>query len=214
MLNQTQEKEIEKIFQEYQNDIKPLVYYIERKYHKFPLSLLNEIRDVFDHLSRCYCTNTDIENFNEKDYIDKNIEKAQNHFTRIKLDAYKYINDFKARDFKRWKRKYNKYDLQNINDGEFWKEILDLEYESEKLFVLARKMESIDIENAYDLFYQSTEKYEKIEELISNKQKLIVKAKFKYRRVTLFNNIVTFIIGIITGVLASIIYTNVIAPLF
>ena len=57
---------------------------------KFPKGLLKEFRDVFDHISRCY------EEDAAEQYIEENIQKAENHFNRIKLDTYKYISDYKA----------------------------------------------------------------------------------------------------------------------
>lgn len=200
----TQETRIEEIYLDYQKDIKPLVYYIERRFHKFPLSLLNEIRDVFDHISRCYNPEA------KQEYIDENIKKAENHFTRIKLDAYKYVNDVKRKDFTKWKRKYNKYDLQNINDGDFWKRILDLEDEAEYLFTKAKEMETKNVNESYDLFYQSAEKYNEIDNSIREKRQLIVKAKFKYRRETFLNRLTGFIIGVLTSLIASILYANII----
>ena len=87
-----------------------MTFYVERKFHRFPKGLLKEFRDVFDHVSRSY----------EKDateqYKQENIQKAENHFNRIKLDTYKYVSDYKKREFVRWKKKYSKYDLQNIKD--------------------------------------------------------------------------------------------------
>lgn len=198
----TQETKIKEIYLDYQENIKPLIYYIERKFHKFPLSLLNEIRDVFDHISRCYDPDA------EQSYIDENIRKAENHFTRIKLDAYKYVNDAKRRDFIRWKKKYNKYDLQNINDGDFWKHILDLEDEAECIFAEAKKMESKDVEKSYGLFYQSAEKYKEIDNLINEKRQFIVKAKFKYRRITILNHAIGFLVGVASSIIASIFYTD------
>ena len=61
----------------------------------FPKGLLKEFRDVFDHISRCY------EEDAERQYIEENIQKAENHFNRIKLDAYKYVSDYKKREFAR-----------------------------------------------------------------------------------------------------------------
>ena len=197
------ETKIKEIYADYQENVKPLIYYIERKFHRFPLSLLNEIRDVFDHISRCY------EPYANQKYIDKNIEKAQNHFTRIKLDAYKYVNDVKRKDFVKWKKKYNKYDLQNINDGDFWKHILDLEDEAERLFAEAKKQETKDVNESYDLFYLSADKYEQIDNLIDEKRQFIVKAKFKYRQMTFFNHLTGFIIGIISSIIASVLHTDV-----
>ena len=105
MLTDEQEGRIRSLYTGYQNDIKPLTFYVERKYHKFPKGLLKEFRDVFDHISRCY------EEDAERQYIEENIQKAENHFNRIKLDAYKYVSDYKKREFVRWKKKYAKYDL-------------------------------------------------------------------------------------------------------
>lgn len=158
---------------------------------------MNEIRDVFDHISRCYSPNA------KQEYIDTNIIKAMNHFTRVKLDAYKYVNDSKRRDFTRWKQKYNKYDLQSINDGEFWASILNLEDEAELLFSKAKKEESKNIDEAYHLFYESAEKYSIIEDLIRSKRNFIVKAKFKYRRNTFSNHAFGFLIGVASGIVAN-----------
>ena len=197
MLTKTQENVICEIYQDYQEDIKPLVYYIERKFHKFPLSLLNEIRDVFDHISRCYIPDA------KPEYINTNLSQAKNHFTRVKLDAYKYVNDSKRRDFTKWKWKYNKYDLQSINDGEFWAAILNLEDEAESLFSRAKDEETKNVEQSYHLFYESAEKYNKINDLIREKRNYIAKAKFKYRRETIINQAVGFVIGVIGSIIAN-----------
>lgn len=197
MLTNEQEKRIEALYVEYQEDIKPLTFYVERKYHKFPKSLLKEFRDVFDHISRCY----------EKDateqYKEDNIKKAENHFERIKLDTFKYVSDYKKREFTRWKKKYLKYDLQNINDGEFWKKILDLEDEGERIFSSARSIESKDIVKACELIQESTMKYEEIKQLIDSRRVLIIKAKFKYRKVTLLNWLIGFAVGVVASIIAT-----------
>lgn len=199
MLTSEQEKRIKSLYIEYQEDIKPLTFYVERKYHKFPKALLKEFRDVFDHISRCY------EEDATEQYKEDNIKKAENHFDRIKLDTYKYVSDYKRREFSKWKRKYSKYDLQGINDGEFWKEVLSLEDEGERIFASARSIEAKDIVGACDLIQESTMKYEKIEALINDgeKRKLIIKAKFKYRRVTVLNWLIGFAVGVIASIIAA-----------
>ena len=153
---------------------------------KFPKGLLKEFRDVFDHISRCY------EEDAAEQYIEENIQKAENHFNRIKLDTYKYISDYKKREFVRWKKKYGKYDLQNINDGIFWKTILDLEDEGERIFSGARSIESKNIVKSCEMLQESTIKYDEIFKLINKKRELILRAKFKYRRVTLVNALLVF----------------------
>lgn len=197
MLTETHEKEIAQIYSEYQNEIKPLVYYIERRYRKFPISLLNGIRDVFDHISRCYRDDVD------SNYIDENIMKAKNHFTRIKLDAYKYVYDTKQHDFAKWKRKYNKYDLQNINDGEFWEYVLESGDEADKLFNEAKEQEAIDVNASYELFYQASQKIDDIFQTIKDKRQYIIKAQWKYRKITITNQVIGFIVGILGSIAAT-----------
>lgn len=197
MLTSEQERRIKSLYVEYQEDIKLLTFYVERKYHKFPKSLLKEFRDVFDHISRCY------EEGATEQYKEDNIKKAENHFDRIKLDTYKYVSDYKKREFSRWKKKYSKYDLQNINDGRFWKRVLDLEDEGERIFTSARSIESKNIVKACELIQESTMKYDEIAQLIEKKRVLIVKAKFKYRRVTLLNWLIGFGIGVAASIIAA-----------
>lgn len=197
MLAKEQEERVRLLYIEYQEDIKPLTFYVERKYHKFPKSLLKEFRDVFDHISRCY------ERDATEQYKEESLKKAENHFDRIKLDIYKYVSDYKKREFSRWKKKYNKYNLQDINDGMFWKKVLELEEEGEKIFSDARSVEAKNIVKACELIQDSTMKYEEITQLIDSKRELILKAKFKYVRVTFLNGIIGFIVGVVASVIAT-----------
>lgn len=200
MLNKKQEERIKSLYLEYQEDIKPLIFYVERRYHKFPKALLKEFRDVFDHISRCY------EEEATERYKEDNIRKAENHFDRIKLDTYKYVSDYKKREFSRWKRKYSKYDLQNINDGKFWREVLELEDEGEKIFSYARSIEAKNITKACDLIQESTMKYDSITQLIDEKRDLIIKAEFKYIRITFLNWATGFGVGVLASIIATWIY--------
>ena len=70
MLTKEQEERVRLLYIEYQEDIKPLTFYVERKYHKFPKSFLKEFRDVFDHISRCY------ERDATEQYKEENLKKA------------------------------------------------------------------------------------------------------------------------------------------
>lgn len=200
MVTKGQEKRIIALYVEYQENIKPLTFYVERKYHKFPKSLLKEFRDVFDHISRYY------EEEATEEYKEENIKKAENHFDRIKLDTFKYVSDYKKREFLRWKRKYSKYDLQSIDNGGFWKEVLNLEDAGEKIFSEARSIESKDIVNVCNLIQESTLKYDEISALLQEKRDLIIKAKFKYRKVTILNWLIGFGGGIASSIIAACLY--------
>ncbi len=201
MLTNEQKARIDNLYKEYYADIKPLTYYVERKYHKFPKGLLKEYRDIYDHISRCYANDT------TNDLIEENIKKAEHHFERIRLDIYRYVCDYKKREFIRWKKKYSKYDLQNINDGTFWKSILEMEEQGEQKFFYGRDLEAKNIEKACEYLKESFKVYDKIMELIDEKRSLIVKAKFKYKRVTIFSQIMGFVLGILASIIASWVWT-------
>ena len=173
---------------------------MERKYHRFPKGLLKEYRDIYDHISRCYADGAD------NDLIEENIKKAENHFERIRLDIYRYVCDYKKREFSRWKKKYSKYDLQNINDGTFWEEILSKEELGEKKFFEGRDIESKDSLKACEYLQESIVIYGDIMDLIDKKRPYIVKAKFRYRKATIFSQLLGFGLGIIASIVASLIW--------
>ncbi len=183
-----------------------MTFYVERKFHKFPKGLLKEFRDVFDHISRCY------EKGAAEQYKEENIQKAENHFHRIKLDTYKYVSDYKKREFVQWKKKYAKYDLQGIDNGDFWETILKLEDEGERIFSEARSIESKDVAKACEMLQESTIKYDEIFQKINRARKHVLKAQFKYRRVTLVNGIIGFLLGIVASIAATCLWEIVIKP--
>ena len=114
----------------------------------------------------------------------------------------------KKGNFQFGRRNISKYDLQNINDGEFWKKVLDLEDEGERIFTAARDIEAKDIVKACNLIQNSTMKYDEITQLIDEKRDYIVKAKFKYRRVTFLNWLIGFVIGVVASIIATWIWEN------
>lgn len=204
MLTETQKERINELYIDYLKDIKPAIFYVERKFHKFPKALLKEFRDVFDHIARCY------EEDATEEYKNENLTKAKNHFDRIKLDTFKYVSDYKKREFTRWKRKYSKYDLQNIDNGEFWKLVLDLEDEAEQIFSQARSIEAKSVVQSCELLQESTEKYDEIQDSINKKRELIIKEKFKYKKVSLMSRVSGFILGIATSIIAAYIWEYII----
>ncbi len=197
MLSEEQRQRIEGLYIEYQQEIKLLMFYVESKYHKFPRGQLKEFRDVFDHISRCYVSDI------SDDKIEENILKAENHFTRIKLDTYKYLHDYKSQEYDIWKKKYSKYDMERIHDGQLWVDILELEDEAEDFFDKARKVEQTDINKAFEYLQESTARYADIDEIISSNRELIVKVKWKHRIIFMAETGVAFVIGVIASLVAT-----------
>lgn len=197
MLTKEHETRITNLYKNYSAEIKPLTYYVERKYFKFPKGLLKEYRDVYDHLARCFADDaTEV-------IIEENLKKAENHFDRIKLDIYKYACDYKKREFVRWKKRCNKYDMQSIDNGDFWKDILDMEDEGEAKYFEGRKVEARDINEACRYLRESFEIYGNIDDLIEKKRELIVRVKVRHLRNSFLNQVVGFVVGIAASIIAS-----------
>lgn len=197
MLTEEQNARIINLFKIYSSEIKPLTYYVERNYFKFPKGLLKEYRDVYDHLARCY------EDDATNECIEENLKKAENHFDRIMLDIYKYACDYKRREFTRWKKKYQKYDMERIDNGVFWKDILDKEDEGENVYFTGKKLESKNIKEACSYLKKSFEIYDDIDFLIKDKRELILDTKKRYQAISFGNQIIGFIVGVMASVLAS-----------
>lgn len=234
MLTEEQQKRVEKLYKIYIDEIKPLTFYVERRFHKFPMSLLKEYRDVFDHISRLYQDEEQLEEGisndynegiryievgeNEKiedaikaeiiEYKEDNLKKAENHFSRIRLDIFKYVSDYKCREFEKWKKKYTKYDLERIDNEEFWKGILEQEQKGEDLFEKAREIEPRSIDSAINLMQDSLELYENILQTLNSDEtkRKILGVKRKYIRVSFTNFAIGFFAGTLGSLIASAIW--------
>ncbi len=71
-------------------------------------------------------------------------------------------------------------------------------------------MESKNIAKSCEMLQESTIKYDQVFRLIDDKRKLILKAKFKYRRVTLLNGIIGFLIGVVASIAATYLWETVV----
>ena len=77
----------ERLYSFYNDRLRWVIIFIESRYKKFPVPILNEIRAVQDHIARCY--DKDIEG--GEAFINDQMRAAQSHYTRCLLDGYKYI---------------------------------------------------------------------------------------------------------------------------
>ena len=64
------------------------------------------------------------------------------------------------------------------------------------------------------MLQESTIKYDEIFKLIDKKRELVLRAKFKYRRVTLVNGIIGFLIGVVASIAATYLWETVIQQFF
>ena len=141
----------QEIYNIYNNDIKDAIIFIESEYHKFPVPFLNEIRAAQDHFSRCLSYPLDNSDWNI--YVTGQLKKAKGHYDRCLLDCYKYI----------WYR-YGSHlsrthfipkvcgKLQDIDNGDFYKEYKRLQKLAKECNKKARKTETTDKAEAKKLF--------------------------------------------------------------
>lgn len=141
----------QEIYRLYDEDIRDAIIFIESEYHRFPVPFLNEIRAAQDHLARCVGYPLDNEDW--ETYVSGQLKKAKGHYDRCLLDCYKYI----------WYR-YGSHlsrvhlvpkifgKLQDIDNGEFYKEYKRLRKAAKDCNRKARKTETRDKEEAKNLF--------------------------------------------------------------
>ena len=69
--------------------VKAAVAFYEVKYNKIPADLLNEIRNMFDHVARCYVLHGIASDTPNVDAIARHLVMARGHLERLHLDLYK-----------------------------------------------------------------------------------------------------------------------------
>ena len=146
----------------YNDRLRWVIIFIESRYGKFPVPILNEIRAVQDHIARCYDNNM----ANDEQYIDEQMRAAKGHFMRCLLDGYKYIwyhytPEVRQKYF--WAKLLG--DLQSIDNGDFVKQISKLRVDAKAMNFKAREMESKDKDVSLDLYEQSIGKLIQLDEL-------------------------------------------------
>ena len=154
----------------YNDRVRWVIVFIELRYKKFPVPLLNEIRAAQDHVTRCY----EPDKSDNREYVESQIEMAQGHYMRCLLDGYNYIWYHFGADIKR------KYflarilgKLSDINNGDFVVEMQNLFRRAKKDNEQARLMETKDKKMAIDLFEKSIGALVKLDELYDDNESAI-----------------------------------------
>ena len=154
----------------YNDRIRWVIVFIELRYKKFPVPLLNEIRAAQDHVTRCF----EQENATDRDYISKQMAMAGGHYMRCLLDGYKYIWYHFGADIKKkyfLARLFGK--LSDINNGEFAKEMQALFHQARKDNEQARLLETKDKTLSIDLYEKSIGALIKLDDLYEDNHSAI-----------------------------------------
>ena len=188
---QIEEMEIE-IYEQYQNIIAPYIAELEVRDGEYPIEILNEIRSIFTHLSRCKLQNS----LNE-------IESANRHVKRAILDCYKYICISIAQNIYEFRQDYIKVDLTLADNGRFLVKLNDLELIARNAFEEAKKSEikHESTETKYKLYEKAYNAYNEVEKFIANSNEALLFASShsrKSNRITMISCIITIISIVIT----------------
>lgn len=153
-------------YQDYLQHLKPLQALVESQYQSVPAQILNEIRAFTDHIASCYYTSA------TEHSIQENIEKAESHLLRIKLDCYKFIIVYLHREYVKKFRKFEIFfDLNKIDNGNFVVQYYHIRKEGEELVFQAKKLESEDKDQALQTFEQAMNKYFELKHLVESNRR-------------------------------------------
>lgn len=139
------------LYSEYTNKLKPLLAFVESVAQNFPGPILNEIRAINDHISRCYWVGkSDAECLEE-------VRKAKGHLSRSIFDAYKYLVIVYERKVKEFYAQYKDVCIAIVDDGKFLPELNRLHTIARDLAFQA-KMEEAKAFPYKNLSYEAYEK--------------------------------------------------------
>lgn len=185
---------LEKLYQQYNDPIKPLLAEIEAVYEKFPLALYNEIRAMNDHVARAFTTKDD-------NKAKQQIEKAFNHVNRITRDCYKFLDLYYKQEAEKFDKSICSVEPRTTQEYKQMAEYGSLSDKATQLVEYAKQQEHLttdeetykNFENAY-LAYRDLHKF-----IVDNRREVMLikrKKSFKGFLSAIFS-IVTFILGCI-----------------
>jgi len=82
------EKSLKELYEFYW-EIKSAVALYEVRFNKIPADLLNEIRNTFDHVARCYVLHGMVSENPNIEAVTRHLVRARSHLERLHLDLYK-----------------------------------------------------------------------------------------------------------------------------
>jgi len=178
------------VYQFYNEKVKILYSEIEARNNSLPVELLFEIHSAFDHLKRIH-----VDGEPEKQCA----EKAFSHLKRGLLDAFKLKLMYHNKDYS--KILNLKADLRLIDNGSFLPSLLCKRKEIIGIAKTARLFEGKnDTDEAFEKWYEVSDLIDQFEKEYFDSSKIQWAKKISF-----FHFSITFIVGIIAGVIGSVI---------
>lgn len=195
----TRNEKIVDIYGTYHTTIAPFILQLETLDGEFPIEILNEVRAIFTHISRC-CVTKDIEVYED------NIEKAQRHTKRAVLDCFKYLCLSYDEHFKRFEEMHANVDLTSIDNGDFLPKLHKMRKTAVELVLEAKKadLEGKGENELYEAYEKAYNAYDDLYGLIEGSHEKLDRARKLSNRKDVMT-IVGFVVGIL-GLAASVIF--------
>lgn len=185
---------LEKLYQQYNDPVKPLLAEIEAIYEKFPLPLYNEIRAMNDHVARAVTAVDD-----EKAVIQ--LEKAASHINRITRDCYKFLDVYYKREAERFDKLICTIEPSTTEDYQRMADYGKLSDKATNLVEYAKKNEHlVSDEETYVNFEKAYNAYKELHSFIVNNRRIVFSLKRK-KRIKMIGSVIfsifTFLLGCI-----------------
>lgn len=183
------------VYKFYNEKVKIIYSEIEARNNVLPIELLFEIHSAFDHLKRIHV---------DGESAEEQAGKAYSHLKRGCLDAFKLKLKFFNDDQKKVYGK--KADLRIIDNGTF---LTDFISERNKIVTCAKEARIMegqkDVEAAFEKWYNVSTMIDAFEQRFFDSTKIQWAQKQSFFRFG-----ISFVVGVVTGVLASIIVSFII----
>jgi len=178
------------VYQFYNEKVKILYSEIEARNNSLPVELLFEIHSAFDHLKRIHV---------DGEPESSCAEKAFSHLKRGLLDAFKLKLMYHNKDYS--KILNLKADLRLIDNGSFLPSLLCKRKEIINIAKTARLFEGKNnTDEAFEKWYEVSDLIDQFEKEFFDSSKIQWAKKISF-----FHFSITFIVGIIAGVIGSVI---------
>lgn len=200
------EEQINQLFLLYKDKVNPLISVYNALENSFPIGVMNELRDVFSHLTQSLLETEDEE-------IHRHLDKAQRHLKRSVVDAFKYASMAFSNVYDEFKETYKYVDLSYVDNGQLLPQLTKLNSKAERLMHNAKMIESgiHDDETMYDAYEAAfncyAELYNRITGALDATEAIKLKANEdeKMRKKEHRTDRIIGIIGVIVGIAGIVI---------
>lgn len=205
-------QELDEVFRMYIEDINPFIVRFETAKSEFPVEVQNEIRAIYGHLIRATMSK-DSDADSDEDVVARNITRIKSHSKRALLDCFKYTSIVFSDNYDDFMARYEGVDLTYIEEGRFLPRIEKSCNEARKKLQDAKIAETSNIseDKLFDMYQEAYNCFEQLNKELENAEEKAVFLKHKATKkekvsnVSLWVGIGSFLIGIVSLVVAFII---------